>query len=630
MLDSKLLNVLKNLSQDDYKTASEIGNLTNTSEKTVRNRIKKINEKMESINSKIDSKKGFGYILKVEDQFEFQDFISVIDTDRIPNSNEDRVEYLLYLFLNTNNYIKIEELCEKLFISRNVLSSNLKQVEIILENYSMFFERRPNYGMKVKGSEFNKRIVLIKLFYDKYNIFDEDNISDDISDLVIRTNINFNVKMSEVTFDYFIKYIKIMIYRIQQGFLIVEENREEISQATQLIVEQLVTQLANNLEINLNKAEKNYLNIFYGASLSSDSYSNFGPNFVITSHINEIVYKMIDSVYETLSLDFRSNLELRISLNQHMVPMDIRMRYNILIQNPLLEQIKKEYSLAYTIATNATLPLNSIYKNKISEDEIGLIALIFALALEKNTRKAEKKNIIVVCATGRGSSQLFTFRFKKAFSKYINNIHECTPSDLMDFEFEKFEIDYIFTTIPLNTKVSLPIFEIDLFFSNSEIVEYSALFEEEDNSFISKYFKDFLFVDSLDVQSKDEVFNYLKAFTEERIDLPDDFYEAVLQREQLAQTDFGGMVAIPHPSKILTQDTYVVVAVLSKPIWWGHNYVQVVMMFSIGQNYDPDLEKFYDLISDFIFDTKRVNRLIANPTYENIVKILSSVKIPLS
>ncbi|WP_432223722.1 PRD domain-containing protein, partial [Streptococcus uberis] len=67
-----------------------------------------------------------------------------------------------------------------------------------------------------------------------------------------------------------------------------------------------------------------------------------------------------------------------MALSQHLVPMDIRLRYNIMLENPLSEQIQKEYPFPYTIASTAVTVLNEFYQKDISQGEMAYIALIFA------------------------------------------------------------------------------------------------------------------------------------------------------------------------------------------------------------------------------------------------------------
>ena len=74
-----------------------------------------------------------------------------------------------------------------------------------------------------------------------------------------------------------------------------------------------------------------------------------------------------------------------------MIPLDIRIRYNVLQKNPMLSDIKTNYSLAYLIASEANTVLKTYYNKEISDDEIGFLALLFQIALEENSEEKKKK-----------------------------------------------------------------------------------------------------------------------------------------------------------------------------------------------------------------------------------------------
>ena len=73
-------------------------------------------------------------------------------------------------------------------------------------------------------------------------------------------------------------------------------------------------------------------------------------NFVMQSEMDELVNQMLNMVYREFQIDFRNNLGLRMELNQHLVPLSIRLKYHIFFRNPMLEEIKKNYIFAYTVA----------------------------------------------------------------------------------------------------------------------------------------------------------------------------------------------------------------------------------------------------------------------------------------
>ena len=106
-------------------------------------------------------------------------------------------------------------------------------------------------------------------------------------------------------------------------------------------------------------------------------------NFVIPENIDQLSLRILQLISNEYHLDILNDFDIRMTLNQHLVPFDIRMRYEIPLKNPLLQEIKENYSLAYQAARIAANVLSDIYKRPIPEDEIGYFALIFQLALEK-------------------------------------------------------------------------------------------------------------------------------------------------------------------------------------------------------------------------------------------------------
>ena len=84
-----------------------------------------------------------------------------------------------------------------------------------------------------------------------------------------------------------------------------------------------------------------------------------------------------------------------------MIPLAIRMRYQIGQHNLMLSEIKEHYIFAYTIASQAAGILREYFKAEISDDEIGELAEIFELALEQREAAKRKFSILIVCASGR-------------------------------------------------------------------------------------------------------------------------------------------------------------------------------------------------------------------------------------
>ncbi|MGT2803054.1 BglG family transcription antiterminator [Streptococcus henryi] len=616
----KLFELLSILPTDSFYTSQELANKLGVSEKTIRTRMKELNSILETNGAEVISKRHLGYQLNIINEQAFLNLTEQITVQEVPDGIEERQNFLLEKLLASDKYLKLDDIAEELFVSRQTLFTNVKRVEEILSSYDLSIDRKPNYGIKVIGNEFDKRTCIVNNLYVRRNSTEKEQW---LANMIILGNQKHKVNMSEISLDNFIKYVIVSLERIKRGHPLDSSDiqSKDISEATQFIVNNYCENIETEFNIILSDTERLFLAIHFSSQLSSDSYSQYGPNFVITGKIDELVFKMLTRVYDTFSINFRNNLELRMSLNQHLVPMDIRLRYNIPITNPLLEVIKKEYTYPFTLAMSACTSLSEYYRKEIPEDEVAYIALIFALATEKRARQIEKKNIVLVCVSGTSSSQLFKFKYKQAFGAYLNDIYDCSVAELDLFDFKGKKIDYIFTTVPLKHKYAVPIYEINLIIDTKDILTYQELFESSSSKLLN-YYSTNLFIPNLKAETREEAIKKMCDHIDRYDLLPYGFYEAVMKREELGQTDFGNLVALPHPYKILTKTSFVTVAVLEKPIMWKNHHVQVVFLLAIGSQEDSHLEKFYEKTSSLFFNQKAIQTLIKHPNFETLLSIL--------
>lgn len=64
-------------------------------------------------------------------------------------------------------------------------------------------------------------------------------------------------------------------------------------------------------------------------------------NFVMQSEIDRLITEMLEMIYREFHVDFRNDFHLRMELNRHMVPFVLRMKYHMILRNPMLEEIRK-------------------------------------------------------------------------------------------------------------------------------------------------------------------------------------------------------------------------------------------------------------------------------------------------
>lgn len=156
---SQILNIL---SENKFVSAKDIAFQCQCSDKTIRTRIKELNNDLKG--AKIISKPRYGYCLEITKQLEYEEYKKRSQIV-FPNHSKDRIDFLMRLLLSTNQYYKLEDLSSMLYVSSKTLSMDLHKLERIISKYDLKIKRKPNYGIKVIGSEFNFRLCLSSLMF---------------------------------------------------------------------------------------------------------------------------------------------------------------------------------------------------------------------------------------------------------------------------------------------------------------------------------------------------------------------------------------------------------------------------------------------------------------------------------
>lgn len=631
-MNRRLWEIVEELSEEEYRTSGYLGERLGISEKTVRTRINELNEEISGHGAQAVSRPRYGYCLEIDDREAWEVFCSTKSVnDSIPSDSDERIDYLLAMFLNRDAYQKLEDLSEFLYVSPKTLSNEMKKVEYILSRFSLGIERRPHYGMRITGTEFDKRRCILQHFFVRVKPFweiqgDQEKLSMKIADWLKKLSAESKIRFSETAFQDTVLYFYESITRMNRGMYI-EDIPGECGQekAEEKLAERLFDILKDEIKGKVPCAEIRYAGIYISGKrfIGTESGSS-GSNFVMSDKTDLLVMRILDSIYETYHVELRDNLNLRMMLNQHMIPMGIRLKYGIPIEDWQVNEIRDKYVFAYTMAQQAARVISEEYKKEVSENETACLAVYFELAMEEEkSREKKKKNILLVCVSGKASSRMLIYRFRKEFKDYIGSLQVCGMYDFDTYDLTG--IDFIFSTVPIYKKVPIPVMEIHDFLEAGEIMAVRRFLEVGEFDFLDKFYSERYFFTGIDADTREEAIHEICERIQAETALPEGFEESVLQRESFGPTDFGNLTAIPHPCRIMTKETIVAVAVLSKEILWSTQKVRVIILTSLSEEESEDVHKFYDVTAAFLMDKEAVRELIDIPAFERFRQLLRCV-----
>ncbi len=630
MLDGRDIKLIDIIDAHPDIDPVDLAERFSVSDRSVRTYVRKTNEALGSC-AQIEKRRGGGYSLRVLNASAFA-ALRARDAhagqDAVPTTPEARVDYLLNDLLSRADWITVDDLASILFVSRNVITSDLRQVAATLERFGLVLEKRPHYGIRVTGPEMSRRLCLANLTLDCIIGTGGSASLDVIARCVSESLAEEDFQINSAAYQNLLVHIAVAVERIRANcYVPMEPEHLERMRSTPeyLIAKKVAAAVERELTAELPEEEIGYIAIHLaGKQTLYTPGSDADANLVISDEVWNVVSRMLEMVWNAFHFDFRNDLELRMNLARHIVPLSVRLRYRTRIDNPLLSDIKQRFPVAYSMALESSCILAEEYGNALSEDEVGYIALAFALAIERQKSERPRKNILVVCASGQGSARLLEWRYRQEFGTWLDRIETCDVARVASRDLTG--IDYVFTTVPLERKLPVPVREVKYFLDDEDVNSVRRILSGEAAAAapLAAYFDERLFLGALDAEDKDGALDALCARVAEVHDVPGDFRALVQRREELAQTCFGNLVAMPHPVTPVTTSTFVAVAVLNHSVSWNGQEVRAVFLVSVSSLRDQKLDAFYRGMARLLTSREAIQKLVSNPDFATLLDVIDT------
>lgn len=623
-MENLVVRIFRILKDGKYHTSLELADILNISDRTCRKYIKILSEILIKKNVEIESKPRFGYLLKDNNISENELFHN--EVKKIPNSANDRLIYLINKLISEDRYIKLFDVSEEIYTSSKTLSQDLKKVSELLENYNLFLERKPYYGIRLQGNEIDIRNFHIDVLEKRLNENDiEDDVKLKIVEIAENISINFrgkNIKISDISLQNLAISFYVTLNRIDKNYLIEDiiENEDELFKVKKGEIKACINDLKNifNLKKDMSERDIDYLTIRF---MTTETMTYSSIKNLDVKDIQKLIEDIFFYINVTFKIDLSNDEMLYKNLYTHLIALVIRLRFGIKIQNPLIDDIKKNIPFEYNLSQYVCSRIGEKYSKELSEDEVGYIAVILHMAKEINKRN-RKKNILLICPSGRGISKFLTYTFKNSFSEYLNEINACGLSDLKYINLD--EIDIVFSLVDDKLNINKPVYKIK-YFLNSDDLENIKKILDDNKEYVNSIFAKELFFHFEEEINKKDLISFVSNKFKEYIKFNDDLESLIIEREKLGMTEISEDVAIPHPIHVIPSVNKIAVCLLDKSIKWINNEVKIVL-FMLINNSNGENEKIYKLLTKVVNDKKIIDKILKNPIYENYINILKDLE----
>ncbi|MHC9001688.1 BglG family transcription antiterminator [Enterococcus bulliens] len=591
-----------------FKTSEELANELSLSDRTIRNYIKELKLTMEANGANIIAKQGLGYQLKILDRQQFDLFLAdchltgLDDLNQSINEVADRKRYLLNLMLLEDQKIDPDELSERLFISTSQLIKDISEIKQQILSYDLAV-KKDKQGFYIEGKERAKRHFMMNYFFtkDAMNILQPVTVQAGLSEaigfdlltiIILDECREAHLKLSDFIIQNLVLHLSLSIKRIQAGLDIQNLGLED-SIATRIEYEvagRIIERIEAIIPIHFPLEERAYLTLHL---MAKSNHTPLDEDIDLVHSLKELLVKMqIETEYS-----FATDNQLFNGLIEHIKPMIVRLERHISQENPLLNEIKTNYTETFNLTKYYMCQLPALASYEVSEDEWAYITLHFLAAIEK-MKHDQKARVLIICATGYGSAQLLKTRAEKEFGERINIVDVKGYYEIDKHVLE--QVDFVVSSIDLSAMIfKVPVFHVSVFLPEKDVqmirdylnqqtqrktIYSSKTAKQEDSSVVLTELSDMYFYRSKERITKEAVIDQLltQLAVNEAADYSQQMHYQIAQRIKLGTILFSDAIAVPHPAVPVGRIEKVGVALLPEGVYWNEDYPDIKFVFMVS------------------------------------------------
>lgn len=615
---AQLFTLLRNetLPQD------ELAQRLSVSTRTVRADITALNALLAQYGAQFTLNRGSGYQLKIDDRSRFQALEETAPkTQHVPRTAQERIHFLLVRFLTSAFSIKLEDLADEWFISRATLQNDMVEVRERFQRYQLTLETRPRHGMKLFGSEVSIRACLTDLLWEltlqgginpliSAEALEAD-VPAQLEPVLQETLTRHHIRLTDVGERFICLYGAVVVRRVSEGYPLADFSAEDVAQNVRDAARDLAGELQRLAGKPFSPAEEEWLCVHIAARQVQD----VDPETISADDDEALVNYILRYINSQYNYNLLEDAQLHADLLTHIKTMITRVRYQIMIPNPLLDNIKQHYPMAWDMTLAAVSSWGKYTPYTISENEIGFLVLHIGVGLERhyNIGYQRQPHVLLVCDTSNAMVRMIEAILQR---KYPQLEIAATISQREYEQREAIDEDFVISTVRIGEK-DKPVVTIAPFPTDYQLDQIGklVLVDRTRPWMLNKYFDaaHFRVIDKpIDQQT---LFAELCQQLQQEGFVDAEFHDSVVEREAIVSTMLGDGIALPYALGLLAKKTVVYTVIAPQGIAWGDEIAHIIFLLAISKSEYEEAMAIYDIFVTFLRE-RAMSRLAATRSFD--------------
>lgn len=655
--EKELLSLLYQ-NQNRFLTGRELAQALHISERTVRSYIRRMEPVITENGGEILAKQGNGYRLLLRRPVQFAVLAgtpgteTTRKTEQTPDSAQERRRYLMQRLLLNGETLQAEETAERLYVSTSTLKKELYQLRGMLDEYGLVFDSGPA-GISIHGDETSKRALIMDYFFRSSTFnsiqeyMDHSGYFDDIPTeqllrMVLDESRQFGIRLSDIMVQNVLLHLALSVKRMQAGLrpehAVLPPAFEQSSeyQASSAIFRRLSGMTGGEYPAE----EVSYLALHLSGK---GSWATRQP--AQGEHLEQEVKTVLSQLAEDDVMQLDEDPQLVSSLLEHLRPMVVRLMRGLPQKNPLTQDILRDQPDLMKVIRKYFGAMPCLRRYDIDDDEWAYLALHIMAALERQKEK-RKLQVLVVCATGYGSSQLLKSRLMKHFSDSLHIVTETGYYEMSDDILQG--IDLIISSVNIGPVIfGVPFIHVSVFLGEEDVQNIQRFIDQEkagpekkepaaarpasksQKEIFDCYFSEEDFRVYKGHPERDQVLSDLVETLAcyEKDSFADHMREQIRLRSQMGSLVFSDTIAVPHPAVPLSKVARLALALIPEGMYWNESHPAIRFAFLMSPSYveNRNLPKVTGAIVSLMEEPVLQEQILQEQSFDVFGRILGSL-----
>lgn len=637
MLSHRQISIVKLLQlSGEYTTMGKIADHLGVSIKTVRNDIGAIKEYCAGQQSGTIIAKPHEGVKIIFEEGEWELFEQKLEEADEKKFLQTDIKYTVIELLLKKKTVSFLALEKRLYMGRGTIEKALPLISSWFQNHNILCEKKRGRGMEIFYTEFHWRMAMWRFFCDsKPDVKQKETMLLELLDGFDCAGVEKGVRFLEQSFGLIFGYeghlqmiflLSLSVLRLRQKKYVSMPNVEAVKVDGTFDLElrkRLSADLEDYYQIQIPDAEKEYL-LFVIRISDIQGFASITVKDKFQMDHLELCYvtmKIINLMGDIINIDLKSDQFFTDSLFMQLRSTIQRLKYHISWPHPLLKQVKQKYPNIFAAIYAAGVFFNKELGLEINENEMCSLALHLGGALERNITIL---TACVICNYGIGVSQLL----KERIERNIPDLRILEVFSARDArKIRNIQCDFLISTLPMEElSTSKEIIVVEHLLPAGDIKKIGEKMKQlrkfklrtknhhkEVQLHRNLFNPEFIWIQE-EAEDKARIIHKMCKALADAGYVTEQYEQSVFEHEEMAPTELGSRVAIPHGYAKHVIHPVVACAALKQPVeWQEHKRVDLIFMLAFNLDEASGLKeetiKFYSVFLDLLDSEEELQRV---------------------